>query len=94
MSLSDIDGQVYESIDILRKVLQERITRTVENVISATAKRAAEWYVEPSTHEEHNHLKVETRLIKELELDGKDDHAVITLPDGTVARMRSPFPGM
>lgn len=94
VSLSDMDGQVYESIEVLRKVLQERITRTVENVISATAKRAAEWYVQPSPHEENRQSNVETRSLEELEFNEKTDDAVITLPDGTIARMRGPFPGM
>ena len=89
-NLADLDGQVFESIDVLRSSLHDRITRTVDAVVNSTLKRAQDWYqheesIKTSPVENLEHL---TNVTQDL------DEAIITLPDGTVAKMRSPFPGM
>ena len=86
LSLSSLDGQVFESIDTLKQTLLERITHSVENIIINTIKTAQEWY--PMDNITKTHYDVEV-----LEQSQKDD-AIITLPDGTVAKIRMPFQGM
>jgi len=90
VDLSTLDGQVFESIDMLRSTLHERITRTVNAVIDGTMKRAQEWY---QHHEQPRHRVVEEHPHVESFSQDLDD-AIITLPDGTVAKVRSSIPGM
>jgi hypothetical protein len=87
MSLSDLDGQVFDSIEVLRMTLYERITRSVENIITNTVKKSQEWYHVDDVVQVHH--EVESSEAQQLEED-----AMITLPDGTVAKIRMPFPGM
>ena len=88
VSLSDLDGQVFESVEVLRKTLHDRITRSVENIVTNTVKKAEEWY--QSTAEDASIV----RRNESLEVQQQEEDAVITLPDGTVAKIRMPFPGM
>ena len=88
VSLSDLDGQVFESVDVLRHTLHDRITRSVENIVTNTVKKAQEWY--PQVAEEI----INVRQPGVLEVQNQEEDAMITLPDGTVAKIRMPFPGM
>lgn len=88
MSLSEMGGQVFESIDSLRQTLFDRIARSVETIIMTSISRAKEWYpnqVEPDVTSQHSVSSAETST---------DEDAVITLPDGTTAKIRMPFPGV
>jgi hypothetical protein len=87
MSLSDLDGQVFDSIEVLRTTLYERITRSVENIITNTVKKSQEWYHVDDVVQVH-------RDVESSEVPQSDEDAMITLPDGTVAKIRMPFPGM
>ena len=87
MSLSDLDGQVFDSVEVLRTTLYERITRSVENIITNTVKKSQEWYNVDDAIQVHR--EVEVSEAQQLEED-----AMITLPDGTIAKIRMPFPGM
>lgn len=88
LSLSDMDGQVFDSVEILRKTLYERITTSVENIIMSTVKKSQEWYSIDDIPEIHH--TVET-VEDNLQLD-KD--VLITLSDGTTSKIRMPFSGM
>ncbi len=87
VSLSDLDGQVFDSVEVLRTTLYERITRSVENIITNTVKKSQEWYRVDDVVQIHH--EVESSEAQQAEED-----AMITLPDGTVAKIRMPFPGM
>lgn len=87
VSLSDLDGQVFDSVEVLRTTLYERITRSVENIITNTVKKSQEWYRVDDVVQIHH--EVESSEAQQTEED-----AMITLPDGTVAKIRMPFPGM
>ena len=88
LSLSDMDGQVFDSVEILRKTLYERITTSVENIIMSTVKKSQEWYSIDDIPKIHH--TVET-VEDNLQLD-KD--VLITLSDGTISKIRMPFSGM
>ena len=87
VSLSDLDGQVFDSVEVLRTTLYERITRSVENIITNTVKKSQEWYHVDDVIQVH-------REVESSEVQQPDEDAMITLPDGTVAKIRMPFPGM
>lgn len=90
VNLADLDGQVFESIEVLRSTLHDRITRTVSTVIDSTLKRAQEWY----QHQEFTKASSQEELEPQPNFVHDLDDAIITLPDGTVAKMRSSLPGM
>lgn len=94
VSLSDIDGQVFESIETLRKVLHDKVIKTVDNIILTTTKKAAEWYHQPGVLHHSNVESNETINVEDDKEKHPIDDAMIMLADGTVARVRGPFPGM
>lgn len=87
VSLSDLDGQIFDSVEVLRTTLYERITHSVENIITNTVKKSQEFYHVDDVIQVHH--KVESSEVQQ-----PTEDAMITLPDGTVAKIRIPFPGM
>lgn len=95
MSLSEMGGQVFDSIETLRHTLFERITRSVESIITSTITRANEWY--PNQVESANVVPVSQSIIKDEEMSEtaeSSEESMVTLPDGTTAKIRMPLPGM
>ncbi len=92
VALSDIGGQVFESIDTLRQTLIERITKSIDSIVESTLQKADEWYPhhvihqQEKQHEEIYHDNVE--VIEPLQGSINVEDAIITLPDGTVAKVK------
>lgn len=93
--LSEMGGQVFDSIETLRKTLFERITRSVETIITSTVTRANEWY--PNQVEAGNVAPVPQDVIRNEEVADVEsiaEESIVTLPDGTTAKIRMSLPGM
>ncbi len=85
ISLSDLDGQVFDSIEVLRQTLYDKTIKIIDSVIENSEKRASEWY---TAHEINHEQEVHVT-----EKNHEDDDAVIVLPDGTKAKIKIPFSG-
>jgi len=83
ISLSDLDGQVFDSIEVLRQTLYDKTIKIIDSVIENSEKRAHEWYSATETNHEHE-VYAENLT---------DDDAVVVLPDGTKAKIKIPFSG-
>jgi hypothetical protein len=83
ISLSDLDGQVFDSIEVLRQTLYEKTIKIIDSVIENSEKRACEWY---TTNEINNEQEAHVT-----EQPYEDDDAIIVLPDGTKAKIKIPF---
>lgn len=94
-SLSDMDGQVFDSVDSLRKTLYDRITRSVETIITNTVVRANEWYPTQQQVEEivQQQELAQPEIVTFTDQTIGDEETMVTLPDGTVAKLKMPFPG-
>lgn len=94
-SLSDMDGQVFDSVDSLRTTLYDRITRSVETIITNTVVRANEWYPTQQQVEETIQIQelAQPEIVTFTEETIGDEETMVTLPDGTVAKLKMPFPG-
>ena len=95
MPLSEMGGQVFDSIETLRHTLFERITRSVESIITSTITRANEWY--PNQVEVTSVTPTPQSIIKDEEMSeimSSAEESTVTLPDGTTAKIRMPLPGM
>lgn len=86
-SLSDMNGQIFDSVDSLRKTLHDRITRTVDAIITSTVARANEWYpAYESNVEEVIQEPIQTAMDVE---EMPSEESLITLPDGTIAKLKT-----
>jgi hypothetical protein len=83
--LSDIEGDVFESVETLRSTLIERITNSVNSLIDNATQRASEWYEQVEIYSPVDGVVdiVETR-------SNISENVVVNLPDGTVARVKMP----
>jgi len=92
--LSDIGGQAFESIDLLRQTLVERIVKSIDAIVISTLQKADEWYPNQPIHEqqkppEEQHNQLVEEVESQQESNGVED-AIVTLPDGTVAKVKMP----
>ena len=82
-SLQDIDGEVFENVELLRETLTKKVMNTVNLVVDNAVLKASEWYEQP---------EVVSPLIEDSR--NKDDETVIVkLPDGKVANVKMPSMG-
>jgi len=83
--LSEIGGQPFESIEDLRNTLIDRITKTIDVIVSTTLEKANSLYknIETAPSKESN---VNQEIAKD-----NDEDAILTLPDGTTAKVKMPI---
>jgi hypothetical protein len=107
LSMADIDGEVFDSADRVRRTLTERATAGINQRVEQAVEKAKEWYVggfeatadDPLTLVKKqppvpsNRGKKEHRTpapeVAELAAELQADSAVIELPDGTRAKVKS-----
>lgn len=95
MPLSEMGGQVFDSIETLRHTLFERITRSVESIITSTITRANEWYPNQVENINLNQMPQSAVTTEEItETSTISEETMVTLPDGTTAKIRMPLPGV
>lgn len=92
MTLSDMDGHVFDSIDVLKQTLQDRITKTINTVVHNAIKRAEAWY--DVRHEQFVEKPTDAMASQALDIKEDVENTLVTLPDGTVARLKLPTSGV
>lgn len=95
--VSDIDGEIYESAEKLRKTLVEKATSSVNRIVDAAVQRSREWYPTGFANEQGELAAVrKTRSPKKQQeqnpqvTDQGSDESFVELADGTRARVRLP----
>jgi len=76
--LNQVDGEIFESAEEAKYVLTNRATQQIEKLIDSAVARANEWY---------NFDNQETS--EALTLPEQQDKIKITLPDGTIANLKT-----
>lgn len=80
--LTQVDGELFETAEEAKKSLISRATEQIEKIVSSAARKAEDWYLSPVVPTEPSD--------KVHEEDEKDPNVeIVTLPDGTVARLKS-----
>ena len=86
--LDKIDGEVFETAEKARVVLTKRATAQIDRLIDAAVKKSKEWY------EKDRGAPVSPQTIDDLPdfdtQEVKETHTTVTLPDGTVAKLKMP----
>jgi len=76
--LNQVDGEIFESAEEAKYVLTNRATQQIEKLVDSAVGRANEWY------------KFDNQETSEaLTLPEEQDKIKITLPDGTVANLKT-----
>ncbi len=112
LSLSDVDGEVFDSSVRAQAVLIQRATASIEKLVATAVQKATEWYnvelesqqnlpddpmtvlkknVEP-VKSKSNRSKSHTNEVADFKqelLEESNGGSLITLPDGTKAKVRS-----
>lgn len=78
VSLSEIDGEIYEEVDRLREVLTKRVINMINGIIDNALLKSSEWYEQP---------EVISPIIEQN--SQPEDKVVVTLPDGKVANLKA-----
>jgi len=85
-TLSSMDGEIFDSIDVLKQSLRDKITKSVDSIINNTIKRAQLWYPR-----QESKIVTENIIDNEQIVSYENETQVITLSDGIVARLKSPL---
>jgi hypothetical protein len=78
VTLSEVDGELFENVENLREVLMKRVTSTISNVIENAVTKANEWYEQPEVHSP----------IIEQQDQQLEEKVVVRLPDGKIANLK------
>ena len=86
LSLSEIDGDVFDNVDKLRDVLTKRVMSTINAVVDNAAVKAGEWYEQPEVHS-----PILEPLPPSPQQEKNDSESVrVQLPDGKYANVKMP----
>lgn len=82
--LSQVDGEIFESSDEAKYVLVSRATSQIEKLVDDAVLKAEKWYSINSQEKEIMSLsKDDNKIIS-------NDEINVTLPDGTIAKLKNP----
>jgi hypothetical protein len=96
LTLDQVDGEVFESPDVLRQTLVHRASVQVNKLIDNAVDKSNTWYSSgksssqvPQTIQNLPALlaKPDTSRVQE---DAEDEGSFVTMPDGSVIRVRLP----
>lgn len=83
--LDQIDGEVFRSAEEARSTLTKRATSQVAKLVNAAVVKSKEWYGDKVE------TTIETPPFQPMEEEeSEQDAASVTLPDGTIAKVRMP----
>ena len=103
IAITDVDGDIYESADKLRKTLIEKATASLNKIVDNAVQKSREWYPagfanDPadqlaSVRKPRSQKKASEQAVIQPVMTETDDDAFVELPDGTKARVRLPSNG-
>jgi hypothetical protein len=86
ISLSDLDGQIFDSIDTLKQTLHKKVVKMIDIVAENSEKRAKQWFF-------NEEKSLETNVEEIQNTSTNTDDAIVILPDGTKAKVKIPLSG-
>lgn len=83
VSLQDLDGEVFDNVELLRETLTKKVMNTVNVVIDNAITRASEWYDQPEV----------VSPLADVSQVTSEDTVAVKLPDGKIANVKLPSMG-
>ncbi len=95
ITFDQVDGEVFESPDVLRQTLAHRATLQVNKLIDNAIDKSNSWYSGVRSHVQipqtiQNLPALIVRPETKVNEDVEDDGSFVTMPDGSVVRVRLP----
>lgn len=92
--LDQVDGELFDSAEVARKTLTSRATKQINKLIDLAIAKSKEWYPSADSHEPqmlHDlpDFKHSVDMVTS-EPVAIEQSATVTLPDGTVAKIKMP----
>ena len=97
--LDQVDGEIFETAEKARSTLVDRATNHINKLVDAATIKAKEWYESTEVPEETRTIENLPDLsprgavnqLQDIEMsDEAETVTVVTLPDGTVAKIKMP----
>jgi hypothetical protein len=94
VTFDQVDGEVFESPDLLRRTLVSRATDQVNKLVDSALSKSTDWYgtlkESPQTIQNLPDFVVKTEQPQPAQSHPEEDESTVTLPDGSVVRVRLP----
>lgn len=91
VSLDQVDGEVFETSEKVRKTLLQRATTQINKLVEVATKKSAEWY--GSSEDQIQTVKNLPDLVVGEDLSTAQDSEFVqevSMPDGTVVKVKLP----
>lgn len=88
VTIDKIDGEIFESPNDLIDTLIKRASVSVQRIVAEAIQRAQAWY--PDHAQVKSITNVASMKRQGHQLDAIDNETIVTLPDGTIARVKVP----
>ena len=91
VSLDQVDGEVFETAEKVRKTLLQRATLQIGKLVDVATKKSSEWYGSGSeAHAETIHELPDLVTGEDEEIQRGDAYQTVSMPDGTVVKVKLP----
>lgn len=91
VTLDTVDGEIFDSAEKARNTLVQRATLQINKLIDAAVSKSSEWYgldQQPQSIKDLPDLL--PNPVKKDEIVDGDDVSIVTMPDGSVVKVRLP----
>jgi len=102
LTFDQVDGEVFDSPDVLRQTLIQRATLQVNKLIDNAVSKSDTWYVQSKSNVSNTSIQLPQTIqnlpefitkndqqIQQKIIDDDDD-SMVTMPDGSVMRVKLP----
>ena len=92
--LDQVDGELFDSAEVARTTLISRATKQINRLVDVAISKSKEWYptslTEPQTLQDLPSYDPDHITKHDEEESSKVSPVMVTLPDGTVAKIKMP----
>jgi len=90
ISLDQVDGEVFDTAEKVRKTLLQRATSQVNKLVDIAVKKSGEWYGVTSTQVQTIHELPDLITNDDFDSSRTEEYQSVAMPDGSVVKVRIP----
>lgn len=90
ISLDQVDGEVFDTAEKVRKTLLQRATSQINKLVDVALKKSVEWYGTSGEIQTVNNLPDLVVREEQQSNDQKEFVQEVSMPDGTVVKVKLP----
>jgi len=90
ITLDQVEGEVFDAADKVRKTLLQRATSQVNKLVDIAVKKSGEWYGATSMQVQTIHELPDLITNDDSDSSRTEEYQSVTMPDGSVVKVKIP----